>query len=62
MDFKEIELFISSIGFPILMTMLMWKKITDSDSKQTELLIKLTSAIENLSTYIKKEERKKEED
>ena len=50
---KEIEIFISTIGFPILMCWLMWKKITESDQKQSELLAELTKAINNLSIYIK---------
>ena len=50
---KEIEVLISTIGFPILMCWLMWKKITESDAKQTELIAKLTTAIENLTIYIK---------
>lgn len=50
---KEIEVFISTIGFPILMCWLMWKKITESDAKQSELIAKLTTAIENLTIYIK---------
>ena len=50
---KEIEVFISTIGFPILMCWLMWKKITESDQKQSELLAELTKAINNLSIYIK---------
>ncbi len=58
MDLKEIEVFITTIGFPILMVFLMWKKITESDAKQSELLAQLTRAIENLTIYIK--EGKKE--
>ncbi len=50
---KEIEVFISTIGFPILMCWMMWKKITESDAKQSELIAKLTTAIENLTIYIK---------
>ena len=50
---KEIEIAITTIGFPIFMCWLMWKKITESDAKQSELLCNLTKAIEELSIYIK---------
>lgn len=45
--------FISSMGFPIVCVIFMWRKITDSDEKQTQLLTELTIAIKNLSEYIK---------
>lgn len=44
--------FISSIGFPILCVVFMWRKITDSDEKQTVLLTQLTAAIDKLSDLI----------
>ena len=47
---KEI---ISTMGFPIVCVIFMWRKITDSDEKQTQLLTELTLAIKNLSEYIK---------
>lgn len=50
---KEIETFITTIGFPIVCVVFMWKKITDSDEKQTSLLTELTIAIKNLTDYIK---------
>lgn len=50
---QEIKEFISTLGFPILMCWLMWKKITDSDEKQSNLLTELTKAITELSAYIK---------
>jgi hypothetical protein len=50
---KEIESFITTIGFPIVCVVFMWKKITDSDEKQTSLLTELTLAIKNLTEYIK---------
>lgn len=50
---KEIEIAITTIGFPIFMCWLMWKKITESDAKQSELLATLTSAINELTVYIK---------
>jgi len=58
MNLKDIETFITTIGFPIAMCWLMWKKITESDQKQSELLAELTKAINNLTIYIK--EGKKE--
>lgn len=50
---KEIEFAVTTIGFPIFMCWLMWRKITESDAKQAELLGKLISAINSLSDYIK---------
>lgn len=50
---KEIERLITTIGFPIVCVIFMWKKITDSDEKQTSLLTELTIAIKNLTDYIK---------
>lgn len=49
----EIERCISTLGFPIVCVIFMWKKITESDEKQTTLLNELISAISNLSEYIK---------
>lgn len=49
----EIERLITTIGFPIVCVVFMWKKITDSDEKQTALLTELTIAIKNLTEYIK---------
>lgn len=50
---QEIEKLITTIGFPIVCVIFMWKKITDSDEKQTTLLTELTIAIKNLTDYIK---------
>ena len=50
---KEIEVIITSIGFPIFMCWMMWRKITESDEKQSALLAELISAINSLSEYIK---------
>lgn len=50
---KEIEVAVTTIGFPIFMCWLMWKKITESDAKQSELLAQLTNAIHELTLYIK---------
>lgn len=50
---KEIKEFITTLGFPIVCVIFMWRKITDSDEKQTSLLTELTIAIKNLTEYIK---------
>jgi hypothetical protein len=50
---KEIEQLITTIGFPIVCVIFMWRKITESDEKQTALLTELTLAIKNLTDYIK---------
>ena len=50
---KEIEQLITTIGFPIVCVIFMWRKITESDEKQTQLLTELTLAIKNLTEYIK---------
>lgn len=50
---KEIKDWISTLGFPIAMCWLMWKKITESDEKQSNLLTELIKAITELSAYIK---------
>ena len=49
----EIERLITTIGFPIVCVIFMWKKITESDEKQTLLLNELIGAINNLTEYIK---------
>lgn len=49
----EIERLITTIGFPIVCVIFMWRKITDSDEKQTALLTELTLAINNLTEFIK---------
>lgn len=45
---------ITVIGFPIVCVIFMWRKITDSDEKQTQLLTELTIAIKSLTDYIMK--------
>ena len=50
---QSIEALITTIGFPIVCVVFMWKKITESDEKQSELLYELTSAIKELSQYIR---------
>lgn len=49
----EIERLITTIGFPIVCVIFMWRKITDSDEKQTALLTELTIAINKLTEYIR---------
>lgn len=49
----EIERLITTIGFPIVCVIFMWKKITESDAKQSALLAELTAAINTLTEYIK---------
>lgn len=49
----EIERLITTVGFPIVCVIFMWKKITDSDEKQSQLLNELTIAINKLTEYIK---------
>jgi len=48
----SIKELITVIGFPIVCVIFMWRKITDSDEKQTALLTELTIAIKNLTEYI----------
>lgn len=54
----NIEQLIATVGFPIVCVIFMWRKITDSDEKQTALLTELTIAIKNLAEYIKGGEKK----
>lgn len=49
----EIERLITTVGFPIVCVVFMWRKITDSDENQTKLLNDLTRAITELTAYIK---------
>lgn len=50
---NEITSFITTVGFPIVCVIFMWRKITDSDEKNRELLDKLTNTIKELTHYIK---------
>ena len=54
----EIERLITTVGFPIVCVIFMWRKITDSDEKQTALLNELVLAIKTLTEYIKGGDRK----
>lgn len=49
----SIKELITDIGFPMVCVIFMWRKITDSDEKQTALLTQLTIAINNLTELIK---------
>lgn len=49
-EFKEL---ITTLGFPVVCVIFMWRKITQSDEKQSELLSRLTLAINELTIYIK---------
>ena len=57
-ELKEVGQIITNIGFPIVCVVFMWRKITDSDEKQTSLLTELTIAIKNLTDYIKGDNKK----
>lgn len=50
---QEIKDLITTLGFPIVCVIFMWRKITQSDEKQSDLLSKLTLAINELTIYIK---------
>ena len=54
----EIERLITAIGFPIVCVIFMWRKITDSDEKQTALLSELTNAINNLAELIRRDKER----
>ena len=50
---QQVTNIISTIGFPIVCVIFMWRKITDSDEKYQGLLSELTIAIKELTIYIK---------
>lgn len=50
---NEIASLITTVGFPIICVIFMWKKITDSDEKNHDLLTEMTNAIRELTHYIK---------
>ena len=47
---------ITTVGFPIMCVIFMWRKITESDERQNDLLTKLTLTIQELTDYIKRGE------
>jgi len=53
MTIQDIETLITSVGFPIVMCILMWKKISDSDEQQSKLLTELKASIDSLKEAIK---------
>ena len=55
---QQVTNIISTIGFPIVCVIFMWRKITDSDEKYQGLLSELTIAIKELTIYIKEGEKK----
>ena len=46
---QQLTNIISTIGFPIVCVIFMWRKITDSDEKYQGLLSELTIAIKELT-------------
>ena len=55
---QQIANLVSTLGFPIVCVIFMWRKITQSDEKNADLLAKLTQAINELTIYIKENDAK----
>ena len=55
---QQIANLVSTLGFPIVCVIFMWRKITQSDEKNADLLAKLTQAINELTIYIKEKGEK----
>lgn len=55
---QQIANLVSTLGFPIVCVIFMWRKITQSDEKNAELLARLTQAINELTIYIKEKDAK----
>lgn len=55
---QQIANLVSTLGFPIVCVIFMWRKITQSDEKNAELLARLTQAINELTIYIKEKDNK----
>lgn len=55
---QQIANLVSTLGFPIVCVIFMWRKITQSDEKNAELLAKLIQAINELTIYIKENDAK----
>ena len=55
---QQIANLVSTLGFPIVCVIFMWRKITQSDEKNADLLAKLTQAINELTIYIKEKDAK----
>lgn len=55
---QQIANLVSTLGFPIVCVIFMWRKITQSDEKNADLLARLTQAINELTIYIKEKDAK----
>jgi hypothetical protein len=55
---QQIANLVSTLGFPIVCVIFMWRKITQSDEKNADLLAKLTQAINELTIFIKEKDGK----
>lgn len=55
---QQIANLVSTLGFPIVCVIFMWRKITQSDEKSADLLARLTQAINELTIYIKEKDAK----
>lgn len=55
---QQIANLVSTLGFPIVCVIFMWRKITQSDEKNADLLARLTQAINELTIYIKEKDNK----
>jgi len=55
---QQIANLVSTLGFPIVCVIFMWRKITQSDEKNANLLAQLTQAINELTIYIKENDKK----
>jgi len=55
---QQIANLVSTLGFPIVCVIFMWRKITQSDEKNADLLAKLTQAINELTIFIKEKDDK----
>lgn len=55
---QQIANLVSTLGFPIVCVIFMWRKITQSDEKNADLLARLTQAINELAIYIKENDQK----
>lgn len=53
----EIVQVISSVGFPIVFCLLMWKKISDSDEKNREIMTDFKIAISEFKTSMSENNR-----
>ncbi len=53
MDIQTITSFIGSVGFPIVMTILLWQYIRDEQAKTREVLTELKETITVLTLSLK---------